>query len=386
MKICALWMFISIQCFADTKTLYIGLDADMSAVAQAGGTAIKRGAEIAIDEINQAGGVLGYKLALIVKDHRGNPARGITNINEFAKQENLVAILGGVHTPVVLKELPAIHQHKLIFLDPWAAGTNIVDNGFNPNYVFRVSVRDKEAGKVFIEHAKKLGLSKIGLLLERTGWGRSNEKSIKEYASISGLEILETQWFNWGQKSFDDELTALKKLNIEGIILVANAPEGAEITKSFISQNYPPDFPIISHWGISSGEFVELVGIDTLNKLTIAVLQTYSFESPFDPAKNNFVLSRYQSLFDQNINTKNIQGASGVAHAYDLIQLLALAIKQANTINRENIRDALENITSYKGLVKLYQPAFTKDKHDALLAEDYMMSRFDKNGQLTPIP
>ena len=228
-KLIFISLLICSHCFAETKTLYIGLDADMSAVAKGGGIAIQRGAEIAIDEINQTGGLLGHKLALIVKDHRGNPARGIANINDYAKHENLLAILGGVHTPVALKELPEIHKYNLIYLDPWAAGTAIVDNNFKPNYVFRVSVRDKEAGKVFINYAKQIGVSKIGLLLEQTAWGRSNEKSITEFSSKSGVEILGTQWFNWGQKSFEQEISDLKKLGIDSIILVANTPEGAEI-------------------------------------------------------------------------------------------------------------------------------------------------------------
>jgi branched-chain amino acid transport system substrate-binding protein len=90
----------------------------MSAVAKTGGIAIQHCAQIAIDEINQARGLLGRKLELIPKDHQGNSARGLVNINEFADQEDILAILSGVHSSVVLKELPVIHQHKLIFLDP----------------------------------------------------------------------------------------------------------------------------------------------------------------------------------------------------------------------------------------------------------------------------
>jgi branched-chain amino acid transport system substrate-binding protein len=70
--------------FAQTP-LYIGLDADMSAVSKDGGIAIQRGAMIAIEEINHAGGVLNRPLELITKDHRGNPARGIANIKALSK-------------------------------------------------------------------------------------------------------------------------------------------------------------------------------------------------------------------------------------------------------------------------------------------------------------
>jgi branched-chain amino acid transport system substrate-binding protein len=384
-KIIFISFLLCSQSFAETKPLYIGLDADMSAVAKAGGIAIQRGAEIAINEINQTGGLLGRKLELIIKDHRGNPARGLVNISEFADQEDLLAILGGVHTSVVLKELPVIHQHKLIFLDPWAAGTPIVDNGFKPNYVFRVSVRDKEAGKVFIDYAKKNGISKIALLLEQTAWGRSNEKSITEFSAKSGVEILGVQWFNWGQKSFDHELSAFNSLDIGAIIMVANAPEGADFIKDLVTQPLLLSLPIISHWGIASGDFVEKVGLDSLNKVKLSVLQTYSFERPYNQEKNDFVISRYQDLFDSSVNAKTIQAAPGVAHAYDLVHLLALAVKQAASADREAVRSELEKIKTYRGLVKTFQPPFTEQAHDALLAEDYIMSKFDKEGWLVPI-
>ena len=183
-------ILISNICIAQNDSWVIGLDADMTAVAASGGIAIERGALIAIEEINENGGVLGKKIELKVRDHRGNPARGIDNIIAFSKEPNLIAVLGGVHTPVALAELKVIHDKKIIYLDPWAAGTSIVENGFDPNYVFRVSVRDEHAGSVLMAAAKNKGATQVGLLLERTGWGRSNEQSMTKAALDLGIEII----------------------------------------------------------------------------------------------------------------------------------------------------------------------------------------------------
>ena len=127
--------------------IVIGLDADMTLGSAPSGIAIKRGMELAMDEINQKGGLLGKKLSIKVCDHGGISARGIANMIYFSKVKNLVAVMGGFHSPVALSELTTIHNEKLIYLDPWAAATLIVDNGFDPNYVFRVSVRDQHAGR-----------------------------------------------------------------------------------------------------------------------------------------------------------------------------------------------------------------------------------------------
>ena len=158
---------------------------------------------------------------------------------------------------------------------------------------------------------------------------------------------------------------------------------GAGIINSMLEQTIK--LPIISHWGIASGNFIERVGIETLNEFDISLLQTYSFTKPHNPPLNNAVLKRYQEKYDQNITANTIPGAVGTAHAYDLVHLLAKAITAAGTIEREQIRTALEQLSSHNGLVKNYQPAFSKTQHDALLSDDYIMSTFDNFGNLVPI-
>jgi len=174
---------------ADDRPVLIGLDADMSSLSAKSGEAIRRGVVLAMDEINSAGGVLGRPLKLMVRDHRGNPARGRDNIEELAAMADLVAIVGGIHTPVALYELETIHRAGVLYLGAWAAGTPIVDNGFDPNYVFRVSVRDSFAGPYLVAAAKRAGHERLGLMLERTGWGRSNEKAMLAPSPIREWQV-----------------------------------------------------------------------------------------------------------------------------------------------------------------------------------------------------
>ncbi|WP_422381193.1 ABC transporter substrate-binding protein [Marinicellulosiphila megalodicopiae] len=369
---------------AFSDALIIGLDADMSAVAKLGGQAIERGALLAIDEINANGGVLGKQLKLVVKDHRGNPARGVDNILDFAKIPNLVGILGGVHTPVVLSELKAIHDNKIVFISAWAAGTSIIDNGYDPNFVFRVSVRDEHAGLVLIQHAQKKGANKIALLLERTGWGRSNEVSIKNAAQKFGIQISDIQWFNWQENSMQDQILHIKNSGAQAIILVANAPEGAVIVNDLIKLNMQDTTPIISHWGLASGSFVDAAGLDAINQIDLTVLQTFSFLE-----KNNELLQSvflaYQKAYEPDIAKIDIPAQVGVAQGYDAVQLLAQAINQAGTTNSIEIKKALESGLHYSGLIKQYAPAFSESTHEALELPDYLLSQFNQNGRLVPI-
>ncbi|MDH5773026.1 MAG: ABC transporter substrate-binding protein, partial [Rhodospirillaceae bacterium] len=199
----------------------IGLDADMSSASAESGEAIRRGMVVAVDEINEKGGINGRKLEIVVRDHRGNPARGIDNINEFSADKSIVAVMGGLHTPVAMAELEAIHKNDMLYLVPWAAGTMVVDNGFSPNNVFRVSVRDQYAGRFLTKMAANKGYKKLGLLLEQTGWGRSNEKAISEAAREIGVDVAGVEWISWGAKSAEVQIDNLAEKGADVIMLVA---------------------------------------------------------------------------------------------------------------------------------------------------------------------
>src|SRR5215475_13691092 len=126
----------------------IGLSAAVSGGSAASGDAIKRGLQIAIDEINAKGGVLGgRKLELVVRDDEGNPQKGVTIARELVEREKVAAVFGGLHTTVALAQVPVWLELNTPYVGTWAAGTNITRNGKKPNFVFRVSANDDEVDK-----------------------------------------------------------------------------------------------------------------------------------------------------------------------------------------------------------------------------------------------
>jgi branched-chain amino acid transport system substrate-binding protein len=82
---------------------------------------------------------------------------------------------------------------------------------------------------------------------------------------------------------------------------------------------------------------------------------------------------------------EDIQGPVGVAHAYDGVHLLARAIRLAGTAERPAVRDALEKLGNYQGLVRRYNPPFTRERHEALGPEQLLMARFRPDGVLVPV-
>ncbi|NQV45449.1 MAG: ABC transporter substrate-binding protein [Rhodospirillales bacterium] len=363
--------------------ILLGLDADMSSASAEAGEAIRRGTLLAINEINASGGLLGRPLELVVRDHRGNPARGLDNIQEFSDMPDILAVIGGLHTPVALQELQLIHDSKIIYLGAWAAGTPIVENGFDPNYVFRVSVRDEFAGGFMVENAIKRGSTRLGMLLERTGWGRSNEKAINSALEERGITTAAVEWFNWGITDMSEHIERLHAVGADTIILVSNPPEGLVAVRSMAARPEGKRLPIISHWGITGGTFSHMAG-NLLGQVDLMFLQTFSFLAPPVPERANRLFQQYRKMFPDAKTADEVLAPAGIAHAYDLVKILAMAVRQAGTLDRAAVRDAMERIEQHKGLMRDYTPPFTARRHDALNADDFIMARYGENGVIIP--
>lgn len=368
---------------AAPPAIVIGLDADMSSASAQGGEAIRRGALIAIAEINESGGLLGgRKLELQVKDHHGVPARSTDNLNEFAADDRLAAVLGGVHSPAIIENQQLIHDKRLLILVPWAAATPVIDNGRQPSYVFRISARDQYVGAFLTAQALAAGHRRVGLLLERTAWGRSNEQAITEALAREGLAPAAVQWFHWGDADLTPAVLALEAAGADAILMAANAVEGAAAIKALAARPPSRRLPVYSHWGVSGGRFVELAGA-ALREVDLQVMQTYSFLDA-SGVRARAVLDRYRAMFGVE-RPEHIPAPVGVAHAYELVQVLALAIRQAGSIDREKVRTALENLPRHDGLIRSYRPVFTRDRHEGLSVADYRMARYRSDGVLVPV-
>jgi branched-chain amino acid transport system substrate-binding protein len=358
----------------------IGLSAAVSGGSAASGEAIKRGLQIAIDEINAKGGVLGgRKLELVVRDDEGNPQKGVTIARELVEREKVVAVFGGLHTTVALAQVPVWHELRTPYMGAWAAGTNITRNGQAPNYVFRVSANDDYVDRFLSRYAMEtMKKSKPGLLLENTPWGQSNETGLTKWFGEKGIKAVGIERFNWGDPDMSPQLLRLKNAGADHIVLVANAPEGAQVLRSKAKLGW--DTAMISHWGISGGRFAELTG-DLSDGVTF--LQTYTFFGKQNE-RGQYVLKMLREKHGIK-EPGDVIAPVGTANAYDGLHLVALAIEQAGTTDGSKVRDALESLKSeYKGLIKPYKRPFSAEQHDALTDEDYVMVVW-KGGKIVPV-
>ena len=365
---------------AQQPPIKVGLAAAVSGGSAASGEAIRRGLLIAIDEVNAKGGVLGgRKLELVVRDDEGNPTKGVTIARELVERERVAAVFGGLHSTVALAQVPVWHELATPYMGTWAAGTNITRNGKKPNFVFRVSANDDEVDKFLVRYAaEQLKRGKPGLLLENTAWGQSNEAGLTKWFGERGVKAVGIEKFNWNDPDMSPQLLRLKQGGADVVMLVANAPEGAQVVKSKAKVGW--EVPIVSHWGISGGRFAELTG-----ELSdgVVFVQTYSFFGKQN-ARGEAVLKALKDHYGVK-GPEDVTAPVGTANAYDALHLVALAVEQAKSSEGARVRDALEELKAeYAGLIKTYKRPFTSEQHDALTERDYIMVVW-KGGKIVPV-
>lgn len=366
------------------EPVLIGLDAEFGNKTSTSAQAIEQGLQIAINEINQSGGVLGGRpLKLVTRDNKSVTAIAVDNLRALAAMRDMVAVFGGRFSPVYVECLPVAQELGIPLLSPWGSADPITDHDFKPSYTFRLSLKDAWAAPAFIRFAKQqYKANRLGVLLPNTAWGRSNARALSIAAAEQGALIVGERWYNWGDATLIDQYQTLRTVGAEAIILVANEGEAATLVRDVAALDKTSRLPIISHWGITGGRFFELSG-EALQQVDFSVIQTFSFIDLNTPTARR-VMGAMQRDYGAT-SAESIRSPVGVAHAYDLMHLLAKAIGKAGSTDRRKIRDALEQLGPYDGLVRRYAKPFTVERHDALSPAQIFFARFTPEGVLLPL-
>ena len=365
---------------AAADPIKIGLVTALSGQSAKAGEAITRGLEIAIDEINAKGGVLGgRKFELLRRDDEANPAKGQIAARELLFKEKVTVLFGGLDSPVALAIVPIVNAEKVPFMDPWAAGTPITRNGANPNFVFRVSAVDEIVDKAMLQYAQKnYNSRKPGVIVVNNPWGESNQKGLLKALNEKGVKPAGVEKFEPNDVDVTPQLSRLKEAGTDALMLVGNVGPSAQVVKSLDRMGWK--VPIVSHWGPAGGRFTELAGP---NAKDVVFVQTYSFFGD-QSATGKRVIEMLKKKYPDIKGAGDVTPAVGVANAYDAMHLVALAIEKAGSTNGDAIRQGFYKIDRYDGLIKKYEKPFTPDNHDALNENDYIWTRFIGN-EILPV-
>ncbi len=361
------------------EPIKVGLVAALSGQSAKSGEAITRGLVIAIDEINEAGGVLGRPLELVRRDDESNPSKGLLAARELIQKEDVSVLFGGLDTPVSLAIVPVANRMKMPFMGVWAAGTPITKNGAEDNYVFRVSAVDEMVDEALVDYAvEKYAMKKPGMLLINNPWGESNEKGFRQALNSRGIDYSGIERIESGDVDIVPQLTRLKEKGTDTLLMVANVAPSAQVVKSLERMGW--DVPVVSHWGPAGGRFGELAG-PTAER--VHFIQTFTFTDTTS-GKGGEVFSKLKAKFPEVKTLADVTPAVGIANAYDAMHMTAIAIQNAGSTQGSAIRDGYYQIDDYQGLIKDFKHPFSETQHDAIGAKDYVFTHF-VNNQIVPV-
>ncbi|NEZ59563.1 ABC transporter substrate-binding protein [Adonisia turfae] len=364
---------------SSSEPIKLGLIAAITGPSAVSGESITRGLTIALEKINASGGVMGGRpLELVIRDDESTPAKGVAAARELIEQEKVALVFGGLDSPVSLAMLPVFHELEVPYMGVWAAATSITRNEFDPNFAFRVSANDNIVDSYLMRYAKQeLGATKVGLVLINNPWGESNQAGFEEWAPKYDLDIVGIEKFNDGDTDISPQLGRLQEGGAEVLLMVANAAPSAVAMKSLLRLDW--DVPVVSHWGPTGGRFPELAGEEAAAR--VVFMQTYSF---FDAEgeRSEALMSKLQEKYDVK-GPEDVIAPVGTANAYDAMNLVALAIDTAESLDGPTLRDSFYDLPTYAGLIKTYEQSFSPGNHDALNEDDYILVQW-KDNKLVP--
>lgn len=353
---------------AAADPIKIGLSAAFSGPNASAGEALQRGAELAMEEINAAGGVAGRQLVLATRDNEHKLERGVAQTRELIEREGCVAILGSQGSFIALAVIDTIQELKVPWFGLAVGGAKIIENDRKPNYMFRVATNDREVAIFLVSYAlDKLGAKKFGILNEDTGWGVPAIGDLQAALKHRNLEPASVDKMKVGDADFTAQMLRAKNAEADTILSYSNAVEMANALKAANKISYKPQ--VLSAWGLANNTFPSLAGPLADG---VMVMQTFTFVQNTRP-RAQALFKRFSEKYKITDPTQ-IPFPSFLGNSYDATHMIALAVKQAGTTDGEKLHGALESLRTYDGLLKTYNNPFSPDHHEALEPKDYEMT------------
>jgi len=356
----------------------IGFSGALTGPAAFIGENIKNGAELAIDEINQNGGILDSKIRLISRDDEHSPVKTVTQYRELIEQQKVVAMIGATNSASMLAVAPIVNSElKVPVICPATDATAITENeaqlSGNANYIFRVGMYGSGQANFMVDSAiEKFGYKRVALLTWTGGWGVTGREEILRRLREKGLEPVADETYDSSDTDMVPQLLKIKASKAQIILNYGLLVDNIRVMNS--RTQLGDKTPYFSAWGIAGSAFPKAAGKNAEGTL---VSTSFTTDGPLSSRAEAFVKAyrgKYGALPDAPVFA---------AGAYDSIYAIALAMEQAGNTDPEAIRNALENIDSFEGVVRNFQrPIFTSERHNSLTEADMMVTRLTEGRSL----
>lgn len=320
---------------AEGGELILGFAVPLTGTSAAGGEIVKNGVEMAVEEINAAGGIDGkWKIRLITEDNQNDPSTSVNVMEKLCNQDKANVVISSTASSCCLADMEVTKAAGVPELAPASTAASLTEQG--NQFFFRTAVTDSSNVVCLYDYlTNSMKGSKIAVLYESNDFGNGGYQLLQNYAGEYGVEIIDAQAYNVGDVDFSVQLTQFKSEAPDAIFVWGHYEEVTIMAKQMAQ--YEVDIPVMGT-GYNSpyltemgGEFVEGIMLSTCYTTADPDESVQAFDKKY--------MELYNAAYDQN-----------APQAYDTVYMIADAVTRAQSIDPAAIQKALTEMKDFDGL------------------------------------
>lgn len=319
---------------ASKEPVKIGLALPMTGVAALYGEQASKGVELAKEQINGGGGILGGRqIQVILEDDKASPEEGVNVIQKFINRDKVEVVAGGVNSSVSLAQIPITKAANKLHIVTISMAPSIVEQG-HP-FLFQLNTDNNVKGDFFYPWVVKKypQIKKVSILVENTDYGRAEVETIKRnWKDPNGPQLSYIEWFQLGETNFTIQLTKIKSQNPDALIITVAAPAtNGTILKQAKEIGFNKNLLIAP--GNLNKDVVKIAGAAE------GLLSADHYVSALDSPENKAFVQAFEKKFGYTPEKMEVQG-------YETVYLVAQAMEKAKTADDPaKIAEALKTTT-----------------------------------------
>jgi branched-chain amino acid transport system substrate-binding protein len=324
---------------AAAATIRIGEFASLTGKEAAFGQSSHKGTQLAIDELNAAGGLLGKQIELITEDNRSTAGESVTIAKKLITRDKVVALLGEVASGRSLEAAPIAQASQIPMVSPSSTNPKVTETG---DYIFRACFIDPFQGQLLASFAQRtLEAQKVAIFSDVSApYSVGLAQYFREAFVAAGGQIVAEEKYSGGDKDFSAQLTAIKGKQPDAIMVPGYYNEAGLIVRQ--ARQLGIKVSLFGGDGWEAPELLKLAGAEALQG---TYYSTHFSSESTEPLAQKFVAA-YKAKYNE---TPDAMAALG----YDSAMVLADAIRRAGTTEGPKVREALASTRDFPGATGL---------------------------------
>lgn len=326
-----------------TETVKIGLYGTITGPNALAGEMLEKGARIAVDQINAAGGVQGKALELFVYDDKSSPEGAVKAVTRMVDVDKVVAMVGSNSSPNIIAGADITEEAGVIQV---GAGTSPAYTNAGYNYIFRGTANANLPNKSFVDAMETMGVSKLAIISIATEYGTSGVKSVKELLPES-MEIVCEEQYQATDTDYTGQIAKVLASGADAVVLYGTTSDMALMIKQLRSNGYEGN--IYGPEGLGVPDIINVVGAPADGVIfgSGAVIPA-TVEDAANDVEEAFLTTFVDTYGELPVSDVVYRG-------YDAALLIGEALNHAEDMNDpDSIREAFLAITDFEGIAGTY--------------------------------